>query len=148
MKKDGLGMTVTVTVTVVTATLQKWIPKVTDIDNRMHALEASLKDQGKGASSQSRQDRRQDRPTFMRTVTTTSQASRTPAASLSGSHDAHVPMEVDAIRCGPLTQEEKDHHRRVGLCLYCGQSGHMISKCPNGAKPRTTPKAPASSEKA
>lgn len=135
------------------ASLQHWIPRVIEVDNRMHALEASLRDLGKGKSSQSRHhDHRHDRnANATRTVTaTTSHApTSTPAPAVPASNDV-VPMEVDAMRRGPLTQQEKDRRRREGLCLYCGQSGHMISKCPNGAKPRTntTPKAPATPGKA
>ncbi|KAH9901485.1 hypothetical protein C8Q73DRAFT_778918 [Cubamyces lactineus] len=57
-------------------------------------------------------------------------------------------VEVDAMRRGPLSQTEKDRRRREGLCLYCGKAGHMISKCPNGAKPRADSKAPTPSGKA
>ena len=31
---------------------------------------------------------------------------------------------------GPLSQEEKDCHRSLKLCLYCGGSGHIATSCP------------------
>src|SRR6266404_1459920 len=30
---------------------------------------------------------------------------------------------------GKLTAEEKDHHFKNKLCLYCGKSGHMVQAC-------------------
>lgn len=47
-------------------------------------------------------------------------------------------MEIDATRIsrqrGPLSQAEKDRRRREGLCLYCGNSGHVANDCPNKGK--------------
>jgi hypothetical protein len=40
-----------------------------------------------------------------------------------------APANIEAR--GPLTQEEKDHRRANGLCLYCGTGGHSYSNCPN-----------------
>ena len=31
---------------------------------------------------------------------------------------------------GPLTQQEKDRRRKLGLCIYCAGSGHVIRNCP------------------
>lgn len=30
----------------------------------------------------------------------------------------------------PLSQEEKARRRNLGLCIYCGGSGHVIRTCP------------------
>ena len=57
-------------------------------------------------------------------MTTTAPA---PVASSSGV----VPMEIDAMRRGPLTAEEKDRRRKNGLCFYCGQGKHLARDCPN-----------------
>ena len=43
---------------------------------------------------------------------------------------ANDPMQVDAVRFKPLTNDEKEHHHRNNLCLYCGGSGHMVRNCP------------------
>uniref|UniRef100_A0A8C6M1B8 CCHC-type domain-containing protein n=1 Tax=Nothobranchius furzeri TaxID=105023 RepID=A0A8C6M1B8_NOTFU len=43
------------------------------------------------------------------------------------------PMQVDRAR---LTPEEREHRMRGGLCIYCGQGGHFVSKCPQHLKER------------
>lgn len=30
----------------------------------------------------------------------------------------------------PLSEEEKNRRRRLGLSIYCGQAGHTINLCP------------------
>ena len=37
------------------------------------------------------------------------------------------PMEVGRMR---LSAAEKEHRRTRGLCMYCGQKGHMRDDCP------------------
>uniref|UniRef100_A0A8C6M5B1 CCHC-type domain-containing protein n=1 Tax=Nothobranchius furzeri TaxID=105023 RepID=A0A8C6M5B1_NOTFU len=44
------------------------------------------------------------------------------------------PMQLGRAQ---LTPEEKLRWRTAGLCLYCGQVGHMISHCPVQPKDRT-----------
>ena len=34
---------------------------------------------------------------------------------------------------GPLTDEEKQRRRSLGLCLYCGESGHLVANCPKSS---------------
>ncbi|KAJ3476376.1 hypothetical protein NLI96_g11202 [Meripilus lineatus] len=59
----------------------------------------------------------------------------------STSHDV-VPMEVDAVRCGPLTEAKKQRRRDLGLCLYCGGANHFAGICPNkSSKARAFAKA-------
>uniref|UniRef100_A0AAR2KLN8 CCHC-type domain-containing protein n=1 Tax=Pygocentrus nattereri TaxID=42514 RepID=A0AAR2KLN8_PYGNA len=42
------------------------------------------------------------------------------------------PREAEPMQLGRtrLTPEEKQRRRREGLCLYCGQAGHLCSSCP------------------
>lgn len=40
-----------------------------------------------------------------------------------------TPMEVDAIRDGPLTPAERQHRRDQNLCMYCGGPGHQADAC-------------------
>ena len=46
-----------------------------------------------------------------------------------------TPMELDAMvqsrtqRRGPLSPEESERRRRSGLCMYCGEPGHMLKDC-------------------
>ena len=45
-----------------------------------------------------------------------------------------VPMEIDSMSVktyrGKLTPEELDRRRRSNLCIYCGDSSHLIETCP------------------
>ncbi|TFK25789.1 hypothetical protein FA15DRAFT_617027, partial [Coprinopsis marcescibilis] len=56
----------------------------------------------------------------------TSAAPNPPPAS-----NSVVPMEIDAMHRGPLTNEEKERRRTNKLCLYCSQANHFASACPN-----------------
>lgn len=50
------------------------------------------------------------------------------------------PMELDSARItrfAPLTPEEKDRRRRLGLCLYCGGEGHTAYFCVKKGKGST-----------
>lgn len=51
-------------------------------------------------------------------------------------HSGPVPMELDSLqqtrrRKGPLTPEERNRRRRLNLCLYCGEEGHLLKDCKN-----------------
>ncbi|KAI8146048.1 hypothetical protein BJV82DRAFT_490996, partial [Fennellomyces sp. T-0311] len=49
-------------------------------------------------------------------------------------------MDVDAAQTkkfAPLTKEEKDRRRKLGLCLYCGEAGHEAQSCPKKLKGKT-----------
>ena len=34
---------------------------------------------------------------------------------------------------GKLTRDERDHRMKEGLCLYCGEKGHVAHDCPKSA---------------
>ena len=34
---------------------------------------------------------------------------------------------------GKLTREEREHRMKEGLCLYCGEKGHITHDCPKSA---------------
>src|SRR5712671_2871653 len=40
------------------------------------------------------------------------------------------PQQGGSKKFGPLSQEEKDHHRRNNLCSYCGGQNHFADRCP------------------
>ena len=44
--------------------------------------------------------------------------------------DTPTSMEIDALQRKPLTQEDREHLRKVGGCFYCRRTGHLISTCP------------------
>ncbi|KAI0388691.1 hypothetical protein F5Y17DRAFT_463458 [Xylariaceae sp. FL0594] len=67
-------------------------------------------------------------------LTPTTPTTPAPATSgLSGSTDAGDPMQLDRVATtgprGPLTAEEKERRTRLGLCRYCGGSGHIAASC-------------------
>jgi hypothetical protein len=35
---------------------------------------------------------------------------------------------------GLLTVEEKERRHKEGLCLYCGEKGHLVAECPKSQK--------------
>jgi hypothetical protein len=43
-------------------------------------------------------------------------------------------MEIDAIRRGPLSDQEKRRRREMNLCLYCGSDQHLRAACPVASK--------------
>ncbi|KAI3363703.1 hypothetical protein L3Q82_001196 [Scortum barcoo] len=59
-----------------------------------------------------------------------------PLATEEATSNSHMrepePMQIGRTR---LTPEERSRRRQGNLCLYCGQAGHFVSRCP--AKGRT-----------
>ncbi|XP_070401394.1 uncharacterized protein [Nothobranchius furzeri] len=49
------------------------------------------------------------------------------------------PMQMGRAK---LTQEEKEHRRKMGLCLYCGIAGHVVNNCPSLVKRARPPVRP------
>ena len=39
-------------------------------------------------------------------------------------------MEIDAVKRGPISAEEKARRKKEGLCFYCGGK-HLAKDCPN-----------------
>ena len=78
--------------------------------------------------------------------------STTPAPQSGGlrvpSHtaDGTVPMELGASGLWQLTDLEKQRRRNLGLCGYCGESGHSTFRCPVAPASRYRPQ-PASSNR-
>ncbi len=81
--------------------------------------------------------RRQDQRSWVVPTTSTYSSSWFKAA-----HITNVPsqgpkdMQIDAVRFGPLTTEEKKRRLTEGLCLYCGDSGHKAINCNKKHKQR------------
>lgn len=46
------------------------------------------------------------------------------------SNHASEPMEIDSLKRGPLSNEEKLRRERLNLCPYCGDSRHQLDSCP------------------
>lgn len=55
----------------------------------------------------------------------------TPVATTPGPSTPATPF----VPRGPLTAEEKERRRALGLCNYCGNPGHIANACPNNKRP-------------
>ena len=44
--------------------------------------------------------------------------------------DGTIPMELGANGLWQLTQAERDRHRQLRVCSYCGAKGHSPTTCP------------------
>lgn len=97
-----------------------------ELDNAYHEHELELKASKKSSTTKSSSlSYHTPRPNY---APSPSAPASTPSALASSDV---VPMEIDALKRGPLTQEEKDRRKRLGLCHYCGQGKHMVDNCPN-----------------
>ena len=59
-------------------------------------------------------------------VTSETQPSSSGPVSSPSPLDREEPMQLGRAR---LTQAERQRRMRAGLCLYCGQAGHLIASC-------------------
>lgn len=81
--------------------------------------------------------RRQDRRSWNTLV-----PQRYAPSEIKAAHATHLPsqgpedMQIDAVRFGPLTVQEKKRRLDEGLCLYCGNSGHKAINCDKKHKQR------------
>ncbi len=60
-----------------------------------------------------------------------------PGSSYSAPAPSPTPMELGALRRGPLTLNEREKLRQNGGCFYCRKLGHILPNCPERAS-RTT----------
>ena len=66
------------------------------------------------------------------TVSTARPASTVYPASSVSNNTANDQMDLSSSRPrGPLTTAERERRISLGLCLYCGGSGHVAKICPN-----------------
>ena len=81
--------------------------------------------------------RRQDRHSWSAPISRTY-----PSSGIKAAHVARVSsqepedMQIDAVKFGPLTAQEKKRRLDEGLCLYCGHSGHKAISCDKKHKQR------------
>ena len=54
----------------------------------------------------------------------------TPASAQMPPRPVSDMMDVDSIRRGPLTPQEREYRFKNGLCIVCGKTGHFKSNCP------------------
>lgn len=109
-----------------------YVQQVIEVDNRLHDRELEAKrESGKPKQSSSS-------PSTSRSAAPATSARDlyhpphvNTSAPSSSSNNGAVPMEVDAVRRGPLTQAERERRAKDGLCFYCGKGRHHIADCPN-----------------
>ncbi|KAG5640646.1 hypothetical protein DXG03_007664 [Asterophora parasitica] len=111
---------------------KKYVDFIIEIDNHVHCREQERKLEAKVNATKSTTPRSQ----HSTSTSTTSTSTRTPAAPTSLLPlPQGIPMEIDTTRTikpqGPLTNKEKDCCHHLGLCSYCGGTGHMAAACPN-----------------
>ena len=139
------------------ATLLKWIKVVVNMDDKNYAINSDIKRRehkdpkktdSKSNKSSSRSAQRANNGASSSSSNNYIPTNTASAPSTSASTEP-VPMEVDAIKHGPLTTEERQRRFREGLCLYCGKGKHLASDCPNKsdkAKKRPAPQKASSSK--
>lgn len=116
-------------------TFDAFVEQCIEFDNRLHNREVEKKLTSKSSSSRS-SDRQDSRPRVS--------TAPVPVPAAAPAVSSAVPMEIDAVKRGPITADEKARRRREGLCFYCGQGKHRIEDCPNmSAKAKASYKARA-----
>ena len=108
--------------------LEAWTKIVIDADNKIHDLDVETRELNKKAVAKSSNPKPQSSSSL---PPASFSPAPVPAAAITSSNNDVVPMEIDAVRRGPLTPAEKEHRRKNGLCFYCGKGKHTISECPN-----------------
>lgn len=117
----------------------KYVDLCIRLDNEFHERELELKSIKKSSGAHPK--------SF--TTYHTPRSNFTPSPAPTTSSTDPVPMEIDAIKRGPISKEEKERRRKEGLCFYCGQGKHSVDNCPNmsdkakaaRAKAKATPSA-------
>ena len=109
-------------------TLDEWIPLVVQMDNKMHNLEVETRrrDKFKSSVSVSRPSEKSHKPRAAN-----SGSNNPPPPPPGPSHSGEVPMEIDGVKHGKVTEAERERRRKDKLCFYCGKGKHMIAECPN-----------------
>ncbi len=110
-------------------TLSEWIPVVVDLDNELFNLRADTKGKSLSGVVQSGKGPRPGHQQPAAAPTLPAPSSRPPPTPAAASNGV-VPMEVDAVRHGKLTPQERKRRFDNDLCLYCGEGSHRLAQCP------------------
>ena len=112
--------------------LAKYMELAIRIDNRL--FERRHEKKSSEPSRHATSSKFRDNMPQVSKYTSTNLQSRLPMPS---SATGPEPMQISASKVyKPLTPQEKEHRRKNGLCLYCGQSGHVAQFCPIKSTPR------------
>ena len=124
--------------------LESYADLATTVDNELWAADFDHREQKKSQGRSSHTNSWNSAPV----VSTSTAPASAPVPSISASNNV-IPMEVDTIHRGPLSPQEKQHRRDLGLCLYCGKGKHLATNCPNKSfKAQRASKAAPSAGKA
>lgn len=102
-------------------TFNSYVQLCIELDNAYHRRENERRGETKSSHHSSYPRPNAPRPSY----------APTPALPTTTTSSDVVPMEIDAIKRGPISQEEKDRRRKEGLCFYCGKGKHAVDNCPN-----------------
>lgn len=113
-----------------TSTLEELISLSVRLDNRLRERrrERAVRHSSPIALTCSRSPRQPESPS----AATHCESSSTPSASTPAS-SSEEPMQLGRLR---LTSEERQRRLSHGLCIYCGQAGHILLNCPTRPKDR------------
>lgn len=119
--KDAITFT---TVNGAPTQFDEYVKMAITLDNKLHRRQVERQN----TSFKTSNDKSSNSKSSSFLPSTPSSASA-PAAS--SSNNDVVPMEIDGIKRGPLTDAEREHRRKEGLCFYCGKGKHSVAECPN-----------------
>ncbi|OJT11279.1 Retrotransposon-derived protein PEG10 [Trametes pubescens] len=108
-------------------TVAEWIPLVHDIDKDLRVMSKARERRAKTHSKHNTGSNKNSGQSSSKPPAQNVPYVPPPAAA----NNDVVPMEIDAIKHGKVTPEERERRKREGLCFYCGKGAHRMTDCPN-----------------
>jgi hypothetical protein len=123
------------------ATLVDLMRFIIPLDNRLYERDMEKKKDNKAPTFEQKEmirtERRQQTSGSGNSMTTSAKTETTYSRPTSGaittrsapSTSSYPSANRNQVR-GPLSDEEKNRRRSLGLCLFCGEPGHIVMECP------------------
>jgi hypothetical protein len=123
------------------ATLVDLMRFIIPLDNRLYEREMEKKKDNKTTNFEQKETVKTERrqvssgsgnttTSSAKTETTYSRPTSGAAASRTTSSTSSYPSTNNGQVRGPLSDAEKARRRANGLCLFCGEAGHIVMECP------------------